>query len=52
MYLIMPEEIRKLKRIFKPYMEGCHLRDDAPPEAIEALEKYDKWYDENQGLDQ
>ena len=52
MYLIVPDEIRKLKRIFESYMEGCHLREDAPQEAIEALEKYDKWYDEAQGHDQ
>lgn len=52
MYLIIPEEIRKLKRIFEPYMEGCHLRDDATTEAVEALKKFDEWYDEHQGLDQ
>ena len=52
MYLIVPEEIRKLERIFKPYMDGCHLREDAPQEAVEALKKHDAWYIENQGLDQ
>ena len=52
MYLIVPEEIRELEKIFKPYMEGCHLKEDAPIEAIEALEKHDKWYEEHQGLDQ
>ncbi|WP_182436961.1 hypothetical protein [Clostridium sp. OF09-36] len=37
-----PEEIKKLMSIYEPYMVGCHL-EDAPPEAVEALEKVKEW---------
>lgn len=37
-----PEEIKKLMKIYEPYMVGCHL-EDAPPEAVEAFEKVKKW---------
>ena len=49
MVICPPEEIEKLREIFEPYMEGCHLKKDAPQEAKEALEKYDNWYEEVQG---
>lgn len=52
MYVIPPEKIRKLKLIFEPYLEGCHLRKDAPKEAVDALDEYDKWFKENIGLEQ
>lgn len=52
MYVIPPDEIRKLKLIFEPYLEGCHLRKDAPKEAADALNEYDKWFEENVGLEQ
>ena len=34
-----PEELKKLEDIFEPYMVNCELREDAPQEAKEALEK-------------
>lgn len=34
------EEMEKLREIFAPYEEGCHLVKDAPKEAIEAKERY------------
>ena len=49
MMLRIPEEISNLRLIFGPYMDGCHLRDDAPKEAKEAYEKYDAWFDSMQG---
>ena len=42
---LVPEEIRKLKDVYKPYLEGCHLREDATEEAKEALKKEDEWYE-------
>ena len=38
-----PEEIQKLRDIYMPYMELCHLRDDAPQEAKDAFEKVKEW---------
>ena len=35
----LPKELADLRKIYGPYMEKCHLREDAPKEAIEALEK-------------
>ncbi len=49
MYLIMPKEIRKLERIFEPYLVNCSFIEGTPKEAIEAFEKYSKWIDEAQG---
>ena len=49
MYLIIPKEIRKLERIFNPYIEGCHLVENAPEEAVEAFNKYFEWIKEAQG---
>ena len=37
-----PKELVELEKIYDPYMEKCHLREDAPKEAIEALEKAKK----------
>ena len=38
------EEEKKLRDIFKPYINGCNekqpLTSDAPPEAVEAFEKW------------
>ena len=52
MYLIIPEEIQKLKRIYEPYMEGCHLIENAPESAKRAYEDYFAWIIEAQGSDQ
>ena len=38
-----PKELKELEAIFEPYMEKCHLREDAPKEAKEALEKAKKY---------
>lgn len=50
MHIIVSEEMKKLKRIFRPYLEGTHLRDDAPQEVVDAFNEYYKWFDEE--LDQ
>lgn len=34
-----PKEMQELFKFIEPYMEKRHLRDDAPKEAYEALEK-------------
>lgn len=39
-------EMDELEKIYKPYMEGCHLKADAPEEAIEAFEKYLELFNE------
>jgi len=33
-------EMDELEKIYEPYKEGCHLKSDAPAEAVEAFEKY------------
>lgn len=40
-----PEEIKKLMAIYEPYSNRIKdgVLKDAPPEAIEALEKVKKW---------
>ncbi|MDD7058274.1 MAG: hypothetical protein PUI03_04580 [Erysipelotrichaceae bacterium] len=35
----LPKELADLEKIYGPYLEQCHLREDAPKEAVEALEK-------------
>lgn len=45
MVAVLPEEIRKLKRIFEPYCTGIVLDDDAPDEAKEAYKKYIEYDD-------
>ena len=34
-----PEEIQKLMDIVNPYIDKCHLRDDAPQEIKDTYEK-------------
>ena len=49
---IMPEEIRKLRYIFRPYCDGIYLREDAPQEAKDAYKKYHEWSaGEDEGFD-
>lgn len=38
------EEMRRLEQIYEPYEEGCHLKDDAPQEAIEAKKEFDRLF--------
>ena len=38
-------EMDELKKIFKPYEEGCHLVEDAPQEAVEAKRKFMELFD-------
>ena len=45
MRVVFTDEMRALKEIFEPYEEGCHLVNNAPPEAVEAREKFLKLYD-------
>lgn len=44
----VPEEIKKLRYIFRPYCDGARIRDDAPKEAIEAHNKYIEWFRKNE----
>lgn len=44
---LIPDEIKKLRYIFKPYCNGIYLRDDAPEEAREAYDKYLDWSRKN-----
>lgn len=34
------DEMKELEKIFKPYVEGCHLVEGAPQEAIEAEKRF------------
>ena len=34
------KEMDELEKIFKPYEKGCDLVENAPPEAVEAYNKY------------
>lgn len=43
MIVIYPEERRKQKNIFEPYLEGCHLRDDAPQEVVDVYNDFNLW---------
>lgn len=43
MIVICPEERRKQKNIFEPYLEGCHLKEDAPQEVVDAYNDYFSW---------
>lgn len=52
MYYIIPEDMRKLRAIFRPYLDGGGLRADAPEEAVKAYEKYMKWAKERLGDNQ
>ncbi len=37
--LFYPKEMQELFDFIEPYMDRCRLREDAPKEAYEALEK-------------
>lgn len=49
MVLIYPEEIKKLDEIRRPYMEGAHMKPDAPEFAVKANEEILAWFDKNHG---
>ena len=42
MFKDFPEEMEELFRLIDPYLDGAALREDAPKEAFEALEKLRK----------
>lgn len=44
MVFLIPEDMKKLKRIYLPYMDGCKLKSDAPKEAKLAFDKYMTWF--------
>jgi hypothetical protein len=46
MRVVYTDEMRKLMKIYEPYMEGIHLVKDAPQEAVEAKRKFEKLFDE------
>ena len=46
MVLMYTDEIKALQKIYKPYMTGCHLKEDAPQEAVEAAKKFKEWVNE------
>ena len=41
-----PKELSDLMKVYEPYLEECHLREDSPKEAVEALEKAKKFVSE------
>lgn len=41
-----PEEIQKLMDIVNPYIEKCHLREDAPQEIKDTYKKIQVMLDE------
>ena len=43
MQIRFPEEMTRLWEMFKPYIKGHGLREDAPHEVVEAYKKYMKW---------
>ena len=47
MLLRRTEEELKLEAIFLPYLEKGRLREDAPQEAKDALERYNAIFEEN-----
>ena len=44
MYFLIPEDKKKLQRIYTPYLDGCKLRKGAPQEAINAFEEFNDWF--------
>lgn len=40
----LPKELADLEKIYGPYVEQCHLKDTAPKEAVESLEKAKKLF--------
>ena len=53
MRVMIPERIKKLAELIKPYMEfdpqkkGFFLKEDAPNEIIAAQKEYHEWMSEN-----
>ena len=45
MYIIVPKEIKQLKKEFEPFLDGVKLKESAPQKSKEAYEKYFEWYD-------
>ncbi len=41
-----PEEIQKLMDVVEPYMEKCHLREDAPQEIKDTFKQIKAMLDE------
>ena len=52
MYIIIPEEMKKLERIYTPYLDGVHLKEDAPKEAKDAYLAFYTWFGKKLGLEQ
>lgn len=52
MRVYYPPEMLELRKKFEPYLEGCHLCEDAPKEVVEAYEEYYKWFEEELGMEQ
>ena len=46
MVLRYTDEVKRLQAVYRPYLDGCRLRDDAPTEAVEAFEKFRDWVNE------
>lgn len=40
MRIILTDEMKALRDKFEPYTIGCHLSENAPPEAVEAEKKF------------
>lgn len=43
MIVIYPEERKKQMHIFKPYLEGCHLKKDTPKEIVDIYNDFNSW---------
>lgn len=52
MHVIIPEEMKKMERIYKPYLEGVHLKEDAPKDAKDAYLEFYNWFSETLGMEQ
>ena len=46
MRIPLTPEMKEYKKIYEPYLDGCHLKENAPDEAKEALEKVMSYYKE------
>lgn len=39
MRIIFTDEMKRLEKIYNPWMDGAKLREDAPKEAVDAFNK-------------
>lgn len=51
MVIVYPEKVKKWQEKYEPYLVGCHLKDDAPQEAIDAFQKFKEWVNDRDNDD-